>query len=246
MFFVAQIQIPAGVLVATNYDEAGIDWNNLPVRPIIHSGDWGLFEVLESYQAPFTGACITIVESDSSQTFTQITRVELDSLLGIDNWTCFPDKEDGIAIKKLPASLVVSSPLAKIETYEEIVTSGDAITKPNIGGTADLEINHRLPRSECPANQQAALANWDIERNSDLEIMTAARLNLVFGEGAWSCLPWETSVRINVGQSSFVLGYPFTVVDDDKGLRYGVGDTIPSGLQFTVWLAKALPKSQCP
>lgn len=53
--------IPVGVLVATNYDEQdGTKWEQYPVRPIVHSGSWGLFETIGEYEAPNAGACITI------------------------------------------------------------------------------------------------------------------------------------------------------------------------------------------
>lgn len=60
--FVAGTEIPAGVLVATNYDESdGTAWTNYPVIPIIHSGTYGLFQTIGEYTVPNTGACITIV-----------------------------------------------------------------------------------------------------------------------------------------------------------------------------------------
>lgn len=50
--------IPAGVVVATNFDERDANaWRQYPVRPIVHSGSWGLFETLGEYTAPNAGAC---------------------------------------------------------------------------------------------------------------------------------------------------------------------------------------------
>lgn len=50
--------IPAGVVVATNFDERDANaWREYPVRPIVHSGSWGLFETLGEYTAPNAGAC---------------------------------------------------------------------------------------------------------------------------------------------------------------------------------------------
>lgn len=54
--------IPVGVIVATNFDEQdGQAWMQFPVRPLTHSGSFGLFETTGSYAAPRPGACMTIV-----------------------------------------------------------------------------------------------------------------------------------------------------------------------------------------
>lgn len=60
--FSAGMVVPAGSVVATDYGGAGLDWRNFNVRPLVHSGSWGLFEVLEAYTAPFDGACLAIKE----------------------------------------------------------------------------------------------------------------------------------------------------------------------------------------
>ncbi len=60
--FVAGIQVPSGVLVATNYDETDASrWTQYDVIPIVHSGSWGLFQTTREYTAPRPGACMTIV-----------------------------------------------------------------------------------------------------------------------------------------------------------------------------------------
>lgn len=53
--------VPAGVLIATNFAESGNSWQQFPVQPIAHYQDYGLFETMDSYTAPFEGACITII-----------------------------------------------------------------------------------------------------------------------------------------------------------------------------------------
>lgn len=59
--FKAGTQIPKGVIVATNYWEAGVHWTQFPVIPVVNSGDWGLFETIGEYTAPYAGACVTMV-----------------------------------------------------------------------------------------------------------------------------------------------------------------------------------------
>ncbi len=54
--------IPAGVVVATNFNEQNaINWSQYPVIPIAHSGSYGLFQTLGEYITPNSGACRIIV-----------------------------------------------------------------------------------------------------------------------------------------------------------------------------------------
>lgn len=57
--FMANTEIPSGVLIATDFGEA-TGWTRYPVAPVIHSGGWGLFESTGEYTAPKPGACMTI------------------------------------------------------------------------------------------------------------------------------------------------------------------------------------------
>lgn len=60
--FEVNTTIPAGVVVATNFDEADANgWLNYPVEMIVRSGSWGLFQTVGEYQAPNAGACRIIV-----------------------------------------------------------------------------------------------------------------------------------------------------------------------------------------
>ncbi len=56
--FTANTLIPAGVLIATNFDERDPNkWTQYPVVPIARSGSYGLFQTVGEYTAPNTGAC---------------------------------------------------------------------------------------------------------------------------------------------------------------------------------------------
>ncbi|MCW5851712.1 MAG: right-handed parallel beta-helix repeat-containing protein [Anaerolineae bacterium] len=59
--FEVDAAIPNGVIVATNYEEAGYSWNQFPVVPLVHYRSYGLFETTGQYNAPQAGACLTIV-----------------------------------------------------------------------------------------------------------------------------------------------------------------------------------------
>lgn len=54
--------IPAGVIIATNFDETnGSTWSQYPVVAIVHSGSWGLFQSTGEYIAPNAGACRVLI-----------------------------------------------------------------------------------------------------------------------------------------------------------------------------------------
>ncbi|WJW70113.1 hypothetical protein OZ401_004616 (plasmid) [Candidatus Chlorohelix allophototropha] len=51
--------IPANVLVLTSFDgngTTGRHWNQYPVKPVCYMQDWGVFESLAEYQAPYEGS----------------------------------------------------------------------------------------------------------------------------------------------------------------------------------------------
>ncbi len=60
--FTKGTKIPAGVVIATNFDEVNASaWSQYPVIPLVHSGSWGLFQSTAEYIAPNAGACRVIV-----------------------------------------------------------------------------------------------------------------------------------------------------------------------------------------
>ena len=59
--FTKGTKIPAGVVIATNFDEVNASaWSQYPVIPLVHSGSWGLFQSIGEYIAPNAGACRVI------------------------------------------------------------------------------------------------------------------------------------------------------------------------------------------
>lgn len=59
--FLTGDSIPTGVIVATNFEQAGVTWDQFQVKPIVHNRSYGLFETTNSYLAPYPGACLMIV-----------------------------------------------------------------------------------------------------------------------------------------------------------------------------------------
>lgn len=169
---------------------------------------------------------------------------DMDSLFGAGNWFCFPDREDGVGVKKLSANFTVRSPLRYVDTWLGRFQLGETTTQA-AGATAELDT--RLPRSECPSFQQEALAAWTSARSSDTQPFNRARFDGVFGSGNWTCLPdYSFGVKITYLSSPLAVVYPFTAVDVEDSTRYGVGETAPSGGRATVWLGGSIPQDQCP
>lgn len=60
--FAKNTSIPAGVIVAMNFDEVDASaWSQYPVVAIVHSGSWGLFQTTGDFISPNTGACRVLV-----------------------------------------------------------------------------------------------------------------------------------------------------------------------------------------
>lgn len=56
--FAKGTSIPAGVIVAMNFDEVNANaWIQYPVIAIVNSGSWGLFQTTGDFISPNTGAC---------------------------------------------------------------------------------------------------------------------------------------------------------------------------------------------
>lgn len=60
--FVQGTRIPAGVVIAINFDEDNSNkWLEYPVIALVHSGSWGLFQSTEEFTAPSAGACRVVI-----------------------------------------------------------------------------------------------------------------------------------------------------------------------------------------
>lgn len=73
-----------------------------------------------------------------------LTQADVDGILGVGNWFCFPDRQDGIGVVNLPSSFVVQSPLEYVDTHTGSYTVGQVV--PVIGG-ATAQLQGILPRA---------------------------------------------------------------------------------------------------
>ncbi len=180
--------------------------------------------------------------SNSNLTTTGLTATDMNSLFGEGNWFCFPDRENGVGVKKLQPGLVVNAPLIKVDTEMGTYEVGESPL--GLGATAWL--NQRLPREQCPQYQQEALSIWASERASDIRPFNRDRMNELFGSGNWECISEFTyAVKITNFSNVIEVKYPITTLDDPFG-RHSVGETVQPSGEATAWIAGAIPRDQCP
>jgi hypothetical protein len=85
--------IPAGVVIAMSFNEAGVLWSDYPLIPVVYYRNWGLFETTDEFITPWEGACISIsppssvVTTPNSQTALQLGNCDFSQTLPlyIDN-----------------------------------------------------------------------------------------------------------------------------------------------------------------
>jgi hypothetical protein len=180
------------------------------------------------------------VNSDSSQ----LTGQTLNTLFGLDNWFCFPDRTNGVGVKFLPINFQVQAPLRYIDTFRGRSTVGEI----DLGGTgATAELTESLPIAHCPSWQQQALTAWISLSTSNQRIVSSLQLDERFQKDNWGCLSdYRFGVRVFYLATDLRIEFPITTVDMYDGSKHGVGETIPAGGEITVWFAGSIPVEQCP
>jgi hypothetical protein len=198
--------------------------------------------------AEAVAATRTMEALKSQSTPTEATQpmlsVRLDVLFGENNWFCFPDRENGVGVRRWPVGTLVVFPLDSVDTVSGTFRVGESPIP--VGGGATAELEERLPRIQCPSYQQQALNEWSIAQSSDAQLLDRTRIDQIFGTGNWACLDsFAFAVRVFNSGSAIPIVYPITTLDDSTG-KHGVGDTVsPSGVA-TAWLSKSIARDQCP
>lgn len=172
-----------------------------------------------------------------------LIRSEMDTLLGEGNWFCFPDRETGVAVKRVLPSFVVQSPLKLVVTYEGNYSVGEVV--PQLGAT--IELDEPLLQNECPFGQLQALAKWTSDRLADNQPFNLERIDSLLGTGNWQCLSeFAYAVSVFELQSDLTIQYPITFVSYYDSTNHGVGEIVPKGQPATIWLGGSISKNQCP
>lgn len=183
----------------------------------------------------------TIVPPTASS---DLTKDDVDRLFGAGNWFCFPEKEDTLGVKMLPGDFAVRSPLRYIDNWTGQYAAGSTTTQP---GGATVELETKLPESECPPSQRDALAAWATLHTADTQPLNRARLDGLLGPDNWRCMAdYSYGVEVLSLQPRFPVQYPFTAIDSADSTRYGVGEIAPGGEKVTAWLALNITREQCP
>lgn len=166
---------------------------------------------------------------------------QLNSIFGVNNWFCFPDRSDAVGVR-ISNEARIESPIVKVDTSNGSLTSG----RIPYGGGATVWLNTFVPTDECPSNQLSSISAWRTARSSDSVPFDKARINSLFGAGNWKCTPnFPYAVTVVNLPAGTLIQYPFTSIDNSSG-KYGVGDTMPQSGGATVWLAGSVPQGDCP
>jgi hypothetical protein len=171
------------------------------------------------------------------------SRSDIDTLFGEGNWFCFPDRENGVGVKRTPYNFTVGPLLRRVDTYQGQYGPGQTVPAA-IGATVELQ--RPLPQADCPAHQLTALTTWQADKANDGEPFTEARINSLVGSGNWRCLdefPYAVSVNQLADDLSVV--YPIAFVTHYDSVGFGVGEIVPKGHAATVWLGRSLTDKEC-
>jgi hypothetical protein len=247
--------IPPNVIITA---DLGFNWRTQysdSIERLVHEGGgWGVFLSLKSFTVqpasdlnyPVGGQYWYVTGSNVSatQSTNTLSQSQLDALFGSGNWFCFPDRENGVGVKRLAANFTVRSPLRYIDNWMGRFQLGATVPQET-GATAELD--SQLPKAQCPSFQQEALTVWLSKRSSDLQPFSRTRFDAILGAGNWQCLPDYTfGIKINHLSSPMTVEYPFAVIDVEDGTRYGVGEIAPGNGRATIWLGGSIPQEQCP
>lgn len=179
----------------------------------------------------------------SGMDLNHITRAEMDALFGKENWFCFPDREDGLGVKRMPDSFSVVPPLRQVVTYLGEYKVGQFV--PAVGATVELE--GPLPKTECPLFQLEPLSLWEEAREKDGQPLTQARIDTLVGNSNWQCVDrFPFAVDVARLYTDLPVEYPITFVTNYDSTGFSVGETVPAGGQATVWLSNSIAGAECP
>jgi hypothetical protein len=169
---------------------------------------------------------------------TGVTQAQLNTLFGLGNWFCMPDRNDIIGVKSLPTNFLVQSPIIRIDNPDGVYRD-QQVVPGNWGSSVYLQ--EALQASECPVSQQAELERW---KQSQPITITKSYLDSKFGQGNWTCSN-DMSYLIIVSNLATNLYIEHPITNVDKGFfKYGVGETVPSSGRASIW-TQDVPRDQC-
>ncbi|MCJ7740768.1 hypothetical protein MUP32_05670 [Candidatus Microgenomates bacterium] len=159
---------------------------------------------------------VVVNPRDSQGTF---TAAQLNAVLGVNNWTCFYDRTDAVAVKNWPAGQIVAFPLSAVDKGVKY-TLGQAVPGT---GAATAWLGGVLPVDQCPSASSVA----------PIVPPTASAVDCNISRfGAIQRFPdRDDAVQLNASAPfTAPLGWTF----DRQGVKYQPGNTVPAG-SITAW-----------
>ena len=181
--------VPTTAAVAVVETPTPVPPTATPIPPTLIPSGAGIAEAAK--QVAFTGA-------------------DVDAVVGVGNWSCFPDRLDGIAINIKTAGFVVQWPLSAVDKGSKYVTGQ---TVPGTGAATAWLAGTLASWNECPSATQPEECHISkfgaIKRFTDRDDAVELTATSAFTAPA---------------------GWSF----DREGVKYTVGQQIPSG-RMTAW-----------
>jgi len=76
-----------------------------------------------------------------------ITKDDIDAVLGKDNWSCLDQQPTAVRVRDVPSNFVVQNPALYIDKNDIRYYKGDIVPS---GGTATLWFSNEIPSGDCP------------------------------------------------------------------------------------------------
>lgn len=179
----------------------------------------------------------------TTETISSKTTIEedLNKLLGEDQWFCFPDyNPTQIGVRRLPKNFILNDPFVEGDMCGKTYHRGETIPGDH-GATLrlSLPINLKLISDSTMSCFR--------KPNNGLISPSSEMFDSLFGQGNWGYnAKCPFAITVNKLQFDFVVKYPFTAVDGNNCLKYGLSDYVPRferGIAV-FWLSGNVPRKE--
>lgn len=149
------------------------------------------------------------------------TAAQIDAVLGSGNWSCFPDRLDGVAIHELDSDLLVQLPLSAVDKGRKY-NFGETV--PASGGATAWLAGQLATREECPNPGQVITTGGE---NIGGFMCRISQFGPIVFRPPADDENFGRMVKIDASA-------PFTAPEgwsfDREGVKYTPGMTVPAGV----------------